>query len=44
MEPASLVPDAVAEITSEDFPGERRLLFLNARLRAERRRKREALL
>ncbi len=40
----SLVPAAVAEITSEDFPGERLLLCLNPRLRAERRRKREELL
>ena len=40
----SLVPDAVAEITSPDFPGERLLLCLNPRLRAERRRKREELL
>ena len=44
VESASLVPDAVAEITSPDFPGERLLLCLNPRLRAERRRKREALL
>ena len=40
----SLVPDAVAEITSPDFPGERLLLCLNPRLRTERRRKREDLL
>ena len=40
----SLVPDAVAEITSPDFPGERLLLCLNPRLRRERRRKREDLL
>ncbi len=40
----SLVPDAAAEVTSRDFPGERLLLFLNPRLRAERRRKREDLL
>ncbi len=40
----SLVPDAVAEITSPHFPGERLLLCLNPRLRGERRRKREELL
>ena len=40
----SLVPDAVAEITSPDFPGERLLLCLNPRLRTERRRKRQDLL
>ena len=39
-----MVPDAVAEITSPDFPGERLLLCLNPRLRGERRRKREELL
>ncbi len=45
LQPAdSLVPDAVAEITSPDFPGERLLLCLNPRLRTERRRKREDLL
>ncbi len=42
--PDSLVPDAVAEITSPDFPGERLLVCLNPRLRQERRRKREDLL
>ena len=41
---ASLLPDAVAEITSPDFPGERLMVCLNPRLRAERRRKREELL
>ena len=39
-----LVPDEVAEIRSPDFPGERLLVCLNPRLRAERARKREALL
>ena len=42
--PDALVPDAVAEITSSDFPGERLMVCLNPRLREERRRKREALL
>ena len=37
----SLIPDAVAEITSPAFPGERLLLCLNPRLREEGRRKRE---
>ena len=40
----SLLPDAVAELTSPQFPGERLLLCLNPRLQAERRRKREDLL
>ena len=40
----SLLPDAVAEVTSPDFPGERLLLCRNPRLQAERRRKREDLL
>ena len=39
-----LVCDAVAEVTSADFPGERLLLCRNPRLQAERRRKREELL
>ncbi len=42
--PDELTPDAVAEITSPDFPGERLMVCLNPRLREERRRKREALL
>ena len=42
--PEGLVPDAVAEITSPDFPGERLMVCLNPRLREERRRKREDLL
>ncbi len=40
----ALVPDAVAEITGPDFPGERLMVCLNPRLREERRRKREDLL
>ncbi len=44
LRPKVLVPDAVAEITSPDFPGERLMVCLNPRLREERARKREALL
>ncbi len=44
LEPEALVPDAVAEITGPDFPGERLMVCLNPRLRQERRRKREDLL
>ena len=44
LRPRELVPDAVAEITSPDFPGERLMVCLNPRLRAERARKREDLL
>ena len=44
LEPEALVPDAVAEITGPDFPGERLAVCLNPRLREERRRKREDLL
>ena len=44
LKPGELVPDAVAEITSPDFPGERLMVCLNPRLRDERRRKRGALL
>ena len=44
LDPGALVPDAVAEITSPDFPEERLVVCLNPRLREERRRKREALL
>ena len=44
LEPEALVPDAVAEITGPDFPGERLMVCLNPRLREERRRKREELL
>ncbi len=36
--------DAVAEIASEDFPGERLVVCLNPRLRKERARKRDDLL
>ena len=44
LEPQALVPEAVAEITGPDFPGERFMVCLNPRLGAERRRKREDLL
>ena len=44
LRPGELLPDAVAEITSPDFPGERLLVCCNPRLREERARKREALL
>ena len=44
LEPEALVPDAVAEVTGPDFPGERLMVCLNPRLRQERRRKREELL
>ena len=44
LRPKELVPDAVAEITSPAFPGERLLVCLNPRLRDERARKREDLL
>ncbi len=44
LRPDELVPDQVAEILSPDFPGERLLVCLNPRLRAERARKREDLL
>ena len=44
LRPGELVPDQVAEIRSPDFPDERLLVCLNPRLRAERARKREALL
>ena len=44
LQPAGLQPDAVAEILSPDFPGERLMVCLNPRLRVERARKREALL
>ena len=44
LSPEALVDDAVAEIRSPDFPGERLMVCLNPRLREERRRKREALL
>ena len=42
--PDALVPDAVAEITSPDFPRERLMVCLNPRLCEERRRKRADLL
>ena len=44
VEPQALVDDTVAEVVHPDFPGERLLVCLNPRLRAERARKREALL
>ena len=44
LRPKELVPDAVAEITSPAFPGERLMVCLNPRLRDERARKREDLL
>ena len=44
LRPDELQPDAVAEIASPDFPGERLMVCLNPRLREERARKREALL
>ncbi|MCY4241967.1 MAG: IS1634 family transposase, partial [Rhodobacter sp.] len=42
--PEALVPDAVAEVTGPDFPGERLVVCLNPRPRRERHRRREALL
>ena len=42
--PEALVPDAVAEVTGPDFPGERLMVCLNPRVRLERDRKREDLL
>ena len=42
--PETLVADGVAEMFSPDDPGERLIVCLNPRLRAERARKREALL
>ena len=44
LEPEALVPDAVAEVTGPDFPGERLMVCLNPRLRQERARKRQELL
>ena len=44
LDPGKMKPDAVAEIISPDFPGERLLVCLNPRLREERARKRDALL
>ena len=44
LRPGELADDAVAEIASPDFPGERLMVCLNPRLREERRRKREELL
>ena len=42
--PEALVPDAVAEFTSPDFPGESMMVGLNPSLRKERHRKWEELL
>lgn len=42
--PEALRPDAVAEILSPDFPGERLVVCFNPRLAGERARKREDLL
>ena len=44
LEPEAPGPDAVAEVTGPDLPGERLMVCLNPRLRRERARKREALL
>ena len=44
LQPDALQPDAVAEIFSPDFPGERLVVCLNPRLAEERARKREDLL
>ncbi|MCZ0943404.1 MAG: transposase [Gammaproteobacteria bacterium] len=44
LRPDGLQPDAVAEILSPDFPGERLMVCFNPRLAEERARKREALL
>ena len=44
LRPGQLAPEQVAEIRSEEFPGERLLVCLNPRLRAEWARKREQLL
>ena len=44
LQPEALQPDAVAEIFSPDFPGERLVVCLNPRLLKERARKREDLL
>ena len=44
LQPDRLLPDAVAEIASPDFPGERPLVCPNPRLPEERARKREDLL
>ena len=44
LQPEGLQPDAVVEILSPDFPGERLMVCFNPRLAAERARKREDLL
>ena len=44
LEPGALFPDAVAEVSGPDFPGERLMVCLNPRLRLERARKRADLL
>ena len=42
LDPAQLADDQVAEIISDDFPGERLMVCLNPRRREDRRRNREA--
>ncbi len=42
--PETLIPDAIAEVTGPDFPGERLIVCLNPRLQTERRRQRQARL
>jgi len=44
LDPPTLVPDTVAELVHPSFPGERLLVCLNPRLRAERARRREDVL
>ena len=44
LDPAQLADDQVAEIISDDFPGERLMVCLNPRRREDRRRNREQLL
>ena len=42
--PETLLPDAVAEISSPEFPGERLIVCFNPRLKEQRERKRQELL
>ena len=44
LDPAQLADDQVAEIISDDFPGERLMVCLNPRRREDRQRNREQLL
>ena len=44
LQPQSLAADAVAEISSPDYPNERLMVCFNPRLQAERQQHREALL